>query len=78
MSRAQPRRDHGTLRATYTVAELAELAGRDRHAVRRLLEKLGVRWLSVDPRTVAVTELQRVAPDLWDSIALVQSLRASG
>jgi hypothetical protein len=77
-ARYQPHRDRPGLRATYTVAELADLTGRDRHAVRRLLDKMNVTWLTTDPRTVTVTELRRVAPDLWDAIALVQSLRASG
>ncbi len=77
MPRSVPRRDHGRLKAVYTVADLVRLTGQDRHVVRRLLDKLGVRWLSTDPRTVTLAELRRVAPDLWDSIVETQALSGS-
>jgi hypothetical protein len=75
--RSVPRRDHGRLQASYTLAELVQLSGMERRKLQRLLDKLGVRWLCDDPRTVTLAEFRRVAPDLWDSIVEVQALSGS-
>jgi len=57
------------LKAAYSIPELAEMSGMDRHRVRRMLESNGVE-LKRSGRAILVftSALRRALPDLWDSI----------
>ena len=67
------------LRAFYTVAELARMAGVSTKAMRRRLEAEGVelrpeRPRRGQPRVVCLCQIKQAWPDLWDSMVLMQGL----
>lgn len=65
------------LKATYSVPELAEMAGITRHEMLRVLRSNGVP-LARNGRKIVVflSAFKRAMPDLWESILDVVSLRA--
>lgn len=80
VSFVRPEGTTAVLKAVYTVAELATLAGNmDPRRMRKLLEGAGVR---IRKRTkgrsgdVTLSDVRRVDPALWDSI--VEAAEKSG
>lgn len=73
---SQSQREETELKAWYTVPELARMAGTTRDDMRRTLRRTGV-TIRTEGRTgrVLLSELRRVAPDIWQSILLVQRFR---
>jgi hypothetical protein len=62
------------VKAVYKIPELAELAGVDRHMMRRLLDRNGVTLERIGTDFIVYLSHIRVAmPDLYDSIALTRS-----
>ncbi len=64
------------LRALYTVKALAEIAGVSPRVLRRLLGRHRVRFLMQGrARFVALSELRRAVPVLWESLVALEQLR---
>lgn len=67
--RYSPAVSERTMRAVYTVPELATLAGISRWRMGRLLATNGVRFRRIGfRRTVLLSDLRLAFPELWDSI----------
>lgn len=67
-----------TVRAVYRISELADAAGMDRFAMRRLLLSRGVIFVtSGRAKLVMLSELKEKLRDLWDSLIEVETLRSA-
>ncbi len=75
MRRARDRFADLPLSALYTVAALARASGVERRRLLRVLEAAGVKFLRCGRYSlVALSELERKVPVLWDSIKAVYAL----
>jgi hypothetical protein len=72
-----PERRTATLRAAYTVAELARVGNVSTKVMRRLLADAGVPVVDEAPRRsglVRISDVRRLSPVLWDSLQEVESV----
>lgn len=71
-----------TLKAVYTVGELAKMAGLSKRSLVSKLRSEGVRLRSPQrrgcPQLVTLSQLRKAWPDLWDSLLQIQRLQAEG
>lgn len=67
------------LKAIYTIAEMAKLAGLSRYRTLRTLESAGVRTDRLAHRRVVfLADLHDACPALWDSILARRAARTKG
>ena len=65
-----------SLRALYSISELASVAGVHRHVMRRLVLGSGVRFVSTGRKLlVPLSEIQDRLPDLWQSLLRLERAR---
>lgn len=63
------------IKPIYTVPELARMMGMSRQRAFRLLTRVGVPIQSGDPRTVYLSDIKAMAPDVWSSMEEAAHLR---